>query len=587
MIPHLSHSIFAKALQRVAIALLALFVAILIRKYLLSSLEGRIVWVTFYPMVVVASVIGGWFSGVLTSAGACLIAIYAWPLFATRPFIADSADWLGLYAFLINCLLISGVAEMMHFARRRAEALQEQAEVANQAKSMFLANMSHEIRTPMNAVLGFAQMLDRDPALSPQARKQVATIMRSGEHLLGIINDVLEIARIESGRLELRLQSMDLHELLRDLTTMFLLRADEKGLSFSLEIAPDLPQYLEADSDKLRQILINVLGNAVKFTKAGSIILRAFPVAVDRFAIEVRDTGIGIPSDEQEKLFRPFERTTIGEQTAGGTGLGLAISREYASLMGGEITAESHRGEGSTFRLEFPAARLYEAPLSATQTRRFTHLAPGRSAVPILVVDDTPTNRDLLRGIFEPAGFVVHEASDGKAAVAEAIALRPRIILMDMVMPVMDGIEATQVLRRTFDKESMAIIGISASAFVQDKQRFLDAGANAFLAKPFRDQELLELIALHTNVEFVSEEIQPAAQQQAKTMVGLDLSVVPPILLCELEEAAERLDLKLVGDIAARIGKEHPDIGNGIAAIAAGFRFERIVTLCQEGAKER
>ena len=393
---------------------------------------------------------------------------------------------------------------------RTNELLQarDSANAANQVKSMFLANMSHEIRTPMNAVLGFAQLLERDPSLSPMARHKVATIMKSGEHLLSIINDILEMSRIEAGRVELNNQSLDLFTLLEDLAVMFRLRAEEKKLSFTLDFAKDLPRYIVADLGKLRQVLINLLGNAVKFTKQGFIILRSLSAGNDRIAIEVQDTGIGISPAEQEKLFHPFERTHSGEQAAGGTGLGLAISLKYAHLMGGEISVKSQVSEGSCFRFEFLAPMTSVLPVSEKATRRVIALAPGQGNIRVLVVDDQSTNRELLRGMLEPLGFIVDEACDGENAIIMANFNLPRIILIDLVMPVMNGIEATQILRKTCLSESTAIIGISASVFEEVKQNFLKAGINAFIAKPFREQDLFEILTRHAGVEFETEAIR-------------------------------------------------------------------------------
>jgi len=379
------------------------------------------------------------------------------------------------------------------------------AEVANLAKSMFLANMSHEIRTPMNAVLGFAQLLERDPSLSSQARNKVATIMKSGDHLLAIINDILEMSRIEAGRVEVRMESVDLHRMLDDLTTMFRMRAEEKELLFAMESVTELPRYIVSDQGKLRQVLINLLSNAVKFTKAGSIVLRALAVGSDRVAIEVQDSGIGITPEEQERLFRPFERTKSGEQAAGGTGLGLAISREYAHLLGGEITVASVAGEGSCFRFEFPAPVSSEAPVVVKNAHRAISLAPGQGEIRVLVVDDLNDNRELLKETLQPLGFVVDEACDGQEAIEKASALQPHIVLMDLVMPGLDGIEATRILRTSYTKESLAIIGISASAFEEDKKQFIRAGLNCFIAKPFREQELFDLLAKDAGVVFETE----------------------------------------------------------------------------------
>lgn len=385
------------------------------------------------------------------------------------------------------------------------------ANAANQAKSMFLANMSHEIRTPMNAVLGFAQLLERDTSLSPAARNKVSTIMKSGDHLLAIINDILEMSRIEAGRVEMRTDSVDLHALLDDMAVMFRMRAEQKGLAFTAASATDLPRYIVADLGKLRQILINLLGNAVKYTKSGSISVRAFTSAIDRIAIEVQDSGIGITAEEQGKLFRPFERTRSGEQAAGGTGLGLAISRQYARLIGGEITVASQAGEGSCFRFEFHAPLSAVVPALAITTRRVIGLAAGQGEIRVLVVDDQSTNRELLREILEPLGFIVDEAADGGEAIAKANSLKPRIILMDQVMPGINGSEATRTLRSTNPKESLVIIGITASTFEDEKQQFLDTGLNDCIGKPFREQELYDVLSRHAGVQFVTEADEKAA----------------------------------------------------------------------------
>jgi signal transduction histidine kinase/CheY-like chemotaxis protein len=404
--------------------------------------------------------------------------------------------------------LVTGLEERVVERTDELVVARDAANAANQAKSVFLANMSHEIRTPMNAVLGFAQLLERDASLSPSARARVSTIMKSGEYLLSIINEVLEMSRIEAGRVELRPEPVDLHNLLDDLVAMFGLRAGEKGLSLTLDRAADVPRYIMADLGKLRQILINLLSNAVKYTQHGSIVVHVRPATHERIVIEVQDTGIGISGDEQKKLFQPFERTRSGEQTAGGTGLGLAISRNYAHLMSGGITIESRAGEGSCFRFEFLAPPTAQVPISTEPSRRITGLSPGQGEIRVLVVDDLPANRELLREMLAPLGFVVDEACDGPQAISKANSILPRIILIDLVMPGMNGIEATRIVRKTLPGESTVIIGLSASAFEEEKRAFLDAGLNAFIAKPFREQELFDALIRHGKIAFETEEIK-------------------------------------------------------------------------------
>jgi PAS domain S-box-containing protein len=401
-------------------------------------------------------------------------------------------------------------------AQRTAElqSAREEAEKANRAKSIFLANMSHEIRTPLNAVLGFAQLLERDPSLSPQGRNKVDTIMKSGEYLLSIINDVLAMARIEAGRIELRASPVDLSDLFRDLVAMFRLRAGEKGLVLTTEYSRELPRFIMADMGKLRQVLINLLGNAVKFTSQGSIAMRAFPSGADRITIEIEDTGIGISPEEIELLFDPFVRADRGGQMAGGTGLGLAISREYAHLMGGEITVDSRIDSGSRFRFDFHGPAASTDPSPGIANLRTVRLAPGQGEIHILVVDDHSPVRDLLRGMLEPLGFIVHEAAGGSEAIETYHSRPQRIILMDLVMPGMDGAETTRILRSESTPGLLTIIGISAGIFENEKNRFMEAGIDAFIAKPFREQELYDVLAHHAGIRFETEEIETAGSEE-------------------------------------------------------------------------
>src|SRR5438309_501142 len=332
--------------------------------------------------------------------------------------------------------------------KRYEQSLQQ----ANRAKSVFLANMSHEIRTPMNAILGFSQLMLRDQDLTPRQCQYLGTINRSGEHLLALINDILEMSKIEAGRTTLSPSTFDLPALLKDLEMMFRVRTDEKKLSFSVETVGDVPQFIVTDINKLRQIFINLIGNAVKFSEEGGVGLR---VRVDRggaaepsLRVEVEDTGPGISADELGKLFRHFEQTKTGQQAGTGTGLGLAISQEFVRLMGGAITVSSQVGKGSVFIIRLP---LKEGEAQAVQAkdkpRHVLRLQPGQPACRVLIADDIEDNRQLLAQLLAPVGFEVRLATNGAEAVLEFEKWRPHLLLMDFRMPVMDGHEAIRRIR--------------------------------------------------------------------------------------------------------------------------------------------
>ncbi|MEW6116466.1 MAG: response regulator [Nitrospirota bacterium] len=384
----------------------------------------------------------------------------------------------------------------------------EKAEAANRAKSQFLANMSHEIRTPMNAVLGFAQLLNSESGLTAAQRKYLDAICANGEHLLSLINDILEMSKIEAGRISVANADFDLHALIRDLDTMFRPRTEEKGLAFRLEGLENVPQCLNSDEGKVRQVLINMLGNALKFTVEGGIALRLDAECGGTqdclVGIEVEDTGYGIPADEIGKVFEIFEQAENVKAVNKGTGLGMAISRRYAQMMGGDITVRSEEGKGTTFRFVFraklPASLQQQEPKSCD--RKVIGFFGMHQAPPkVLVVDDTDTNREVVREMLERVGFIVHEAINGREALAAFQQWRPDLVLMDRRMPEMDGIEATRALKSLEEGRTTPVIMVTASVFEDRRQEAIDAGADGYIRKPYRMQELFKEIGRLLNLE--------------------------------------------------------------------------------------
>ena len=431
-----------------------------------------------------------------------------------------------------------------------------EAQAADRAKSVFLSTMSHEIRTPMNAILGYTQLMLRDPQLGMPTRANLEIIERSGEHLLELINDILDLSKIEAGRAELRPSTFYLPKLLDDLAALFRVRSEAKALRF--EMCVDAANgYLSADEGKLRQVLVNLVGNAIKFTERGHVKLHVnLETRTDNrlwLAASVEDTGPGIPIDEQQKLFQPFSQSERGLNTTEGTGLGLVISRSYARLMGGDISLSSQFGVGSTFRFEIPVEPTGGPVEKRGDTRRVLRLSPGTEPPSILVVDDQFENRDWLVKLLRSVGFTVFDGDNGVTAIRIWEQSKPQLILMDVHMPVMDGLEATQRIKATPLGKETPIVVLSASALDHDRRKIEKSGADDFLMKPCLEEQLLATIAVHLKVSYEYElnQTSPAGDE------GIGdtelLCQIPVNLLAELQDAVSDGNKSLMNQLIAQV----------------------------------
>ncbi|HEY7640717.1 MAG TPA: ATP-binding protein [Steroidobacteraceae bacterium] len=418
------------------------------------------------------------------------------------------------------------------------------AETANQAKSAFISQMSHELRTPLNGILGYAQLLRRSPQpLTEQQRDGLEIIERSGEHLLNLVNDLLDLAKIEAGKLELRDECVDLASLLQHVADLICVRADKAGLTFEAEIQQLLPQRIRGDTRALRQILLNLLGNAVKFTQPGGSVtlrVRGEPLSPERqhLVFEIADSGVGIPAAELPRIFEPFHRVEHAGRQAEGTGLGLSITHRLVAAMDGQIHVQSEPGRGTTFRIELDATPDVVQPLAAAEARDVVGYSGARRSV--LVADDDDVSRALACDLLVNLGFEVRRAADGRSALEQMRRALPDAVITDLVMPHVDGLDLTRAVRANETTRSLPIIAVSASASAYTGQEALDAGCDRFLPKPLRLAALCECLGSLLQIQWLYAATQPATSTPA-----LDLG---PFKL-EQELAGELYHLAMLGDV--------------------------------------
>ncbi len=460
------------------------------------------------------------------------------------------------------------------------------AEQANRSKSVFLSNMSHEIRTPLNAIIGFSQILQRDPTLQPKQVDQIATISRSGEYLLSLINDILDISKIEAGRITINNTNFDLHGVLDEVKLMFSIPAEKRGLSLLFERRENVPEFVSADEGKLKQVMINLIGNALKFTQEGGIGVRCQAVHQDGqqfLNVEVEDSGVGIPKEDIANIFDPFRQSDAGK-TIGGTGLGLAISKQMLELMGGSIEVKSTEGQGTLFKFFFPITEVDPKEVSTDHqiNRDVIGLSPDSGIIKILVVDDRKENRDLLEDMLKPVGFKVEMAEDGKEGVQKFFAYTPDCVLMDLRMPVLDGYEATTQIKKDEKGSKVPIIAVTASAFDDDEKAVLRSGFDGYLRKPFRRHELFAKLQDLLDVEYIFSAEAADSDEKSFILTREHMENLAPEIITKMTSAVDEGDMEEFREIVITIEAEHPRIANALMELAGKFDYQALMNLLGE-----
>ncbi len=525
-----------------------------------------------------------------------------------RLFGAESREWTYVRKdgsmLLVNLIVTAvndehgavsgylGVAvDITDHKRVEAEHLaQQQAEAANKAKSIFLANMSHELRTPLNAILGFSQLMLREPSITSRQMEFLTTINRSGDHLLSLINNVLEISRIEAQQISVELSNFCPRITLKNIYSMFQLKASAKKLKFTLAGLDELPPYVETDEGKLRQILVNIVDNAIKFTAQGEVCLRASVKSegmVDaRLLIEVEDTGPGINKSDIERVFQPFEQVTTCKHINGGSGLGIAISSNYARMLGGDISLTSILGKGSTFLIDIAVRKGKEPKLKKALYRTEVRcLAPGQAIPRILVAEDMPDSSTLLVQLLTMTGFEVRAVGNGKEALDIAAEWHPHFIWMDVRMPVMDGMEATRLIKGSEWGKSIIIAALTASGMVEDRESIMTAGFDDFISKPFREYEIFDVMSRALGLKYLYGNV---AHDEQLLVDGEEITPhhlkneVPRELLDELRRAVLALDIAQTKVVTNKITVSVPAIGNALKGLAENLEYEKLLNLLEK-----
>jgi len=514
-----------------------------------------------------------------------------------KPINSPRHDELGHLANSFDTMAGQLHEMFTHLEEQVAERTQDlqiardEAETANKAKSLFLANMSHDLRTPLNAILGFSEMLGHSRDISATHLEQLAIINRSGENLLNMIDAILDLARIDAGRMSLELEAFDLPLMLEEIGDVFKLRAEDVRLYFNLELDPELAPYIKTDLVKLRQILNNLLGNAVKFTCEGGLSLRVrtLPMTDDparvMLQLEVQDSGPGITEEQQLHIFDHFTRGNIAGINSSRPGLGLTVSKSLVELLDGEISLDSAPGEGSLFRINIPVSLAESVDVGDTVLARpeVLGLAPGQDLWRVLVVDDIRENRLLLNNLLAKIGFEVDEAENGAQAVSLFEERQPHFIWMDVRMPVMDGYQATEKIRKLPGGDAVKIVAVTTSIFANQSDAIHDAGFDEVVYKPFRAHKIYDAMSQQLGVSYIHGEQDEAVQQMPTISLTVEmLTDLPGHRRRALKQAAEILDVTGADEVIEQIRSDFPDTAIGLSQLVHEYRFSEILELLRE-----
>lgn len=567
-----------------SISLVSIIIAGLFRKFLLSSLENQVVWITFYPAVMAASIFGGFFSGFFSSLLTIILVVYDWRFFTDKPFLSDDKiSMINIFVFLVNCCLMSAISEYSIQQRKKSEEHRLKAESANRTKSAFLANMSHEIRTPLNAILGFSQVLLRSPLISYEDKTQIKIINDSGNHLLTIINDILDISKVESGQIKVQNEKFNLFALLEDIKNLFFNKANEKNLIFNVNYNNITPKYIVSDIQKIRQILVNLLGNAFKFTDNGTVSLSLFTEKYENspysITFKVQDTGIGIKEEEIVKIFDNFYQAS---NSRAGTGLGLSISKKMVEMLDSKIYVKSRVNEGTafTFTLNVDGFVKDDEDISGKE-KTFIYKNNSDRRIKTLIVDDIAENITLLSALLKNIKADVYTASTAEEGINKFEHMDFDIIFMDILLPDLSGNEVIKEIRRNTRRNRPIVVGVSASIFKEEIQGVLDAGADDFLPKPIKVDALYILLNKYLDLNLVKEEVN-FSSKLPNISVNLEKIIMPHELKTKFYEAIEQGDFIWIGDLIEEIDDEYLDIKNKLKEYLDNFDYIKIKELLEK-----